>query len=314
MGERVYHTLWEDQFTADKSRFLIDQMMEKEDFNKKLVALKVDFACQNKLIILMIRELAQAIRQAGGSAFLTDSNYIDGNGQPQAVEGHFIAHENGFSLERTGCPVIMADGLRGREVTYIPVKSKYMKRVRIATAIMEADLVISFTEITDHKRILEDIVLGSASRSGKMQIASKSKVYVEQDQCTSCGKCYQACGHKAIAFNPENKAEILDQCVICGRCLGVCQEDAIKPANDEVEAIRYVKIMEYAQAMLKGRPHYHIAFQYKGFIEEEGIRFFTSEDPLALDQAVADFLGVKENEDWERALSYGEKLGLGKRN
>ena len=58
----------------------------------------------------------------------------------------------------------------------------------------------------------------------------------------------------------DGKASIdHDKCVGCGRCLAVCPRDAIVPSVAHAAGILSCKISEYAYAVVKDRPNFHIS-------------------------------------------------------
>ena len=71
---------------------------------------------------------------------------------------------------------------------------------------------------------------------------------------------YKICAHGAISYDEQGKAYIdHDKCVGCGRCIGICNFDAIKSPNDEAVDILNKKMTEYAYAVVKDRPQFHIS-------------------------------------------------------
>ena len=144
-----------------------------------------------------------------------------------------------------------------------------------------------------------------------------------------------------------------EKCKGCGRCIGACSFDAIRNDNDNATEVMCCKMAEYALAVLKGRPHFHISLvvDVSPNCDCHGendvpilpdIGMFASFDPIALDQACADacqkqtpvpnsqlsdnlarpgwnfhhdhWLDSNPNVRWEETLIHGEKIGLGTRS
>lgn len=62
------------------------------------------------------------------------------------------AAENGFNLYTCGCPVIIADGLKGTDEAVVPLTgTDYVKNARIGRAVMDADIVISLNHFKGHE-------------------------------------------------------------------------------------------------------------------------------------------------------------------
>jgi len=160
--------------------------------------------------------------------------------------------------------------------------------------------------------------------------------------------CRKNCAHDAISFDENRKAEIdHNKCVGCGRCIGACNFDAVNPMGDETNDILNCKIAEYAYAVLKDRPQFHISLvvdvsPYCDCHAENDIPIvpdvgmFASFDPVALDVACADavnrqpvlsgsllskkpqdhhdhFTDTHPETNWQSCIDHAVKIGLGRR-
>ena len=139
-----------------------------------------------------------------------------------------------------------------------------------------------------------------------------------------------------------------DKCVCCGRCLAVCPKDASEPST-----AKSCKIAEYAYAVVKDRPAFHISLicDVSPFCDCHAendipiipdVGMLASFDPVALDQACVDlcnqmpvcegsrldkhrksFGATDPNQEyfhlnhpdaeWEAGLIHAEEIGLGTR-
>ena len=61
------------------------------------------------------RAVADVVREQGGKPFLTDCNTLYPGYRKNAIDHMYCAQVNGFNWMTTGCPVIIADGLRGTD-------------------------------------------------------------------------------------------------------------------------------------------------------------------------------------------------------
>ena len=157
----------------------------------------------------------------------------------------------------------------------------------------------------------------------------------------------------AISYGEDGKAFIDPAiCKGCGRCIGACAFDAIENQNEDAFEMLDRRMAEYAYAVCKGRPHFHIsiATDISPNCDCHGendapilpnVGMFASFDPVAIDQAAVDMcqkmppipnsqLGNNlAKEDWhhhhdvfldsnpdvhyKETLEQAEKIGLGTR-
>jgi MinD superfamily P-loop ATPase len=61
----------------------------------------------------------------------------------------------------------------------------------------------------------------------KEDVTLLSPMAVDQEKCTSCGKCVHACKYNALALIKQNVLFFKNLCHICGACTIVCPENAI---------------------------------------------------------------------------------------
>ena len=332
------------------------------DMEKKFVAIKMHFGEPGNMSFLRpnyAKVVADVVKSLGGRPFLTDCNTLYVGRRKHALEHMDAAYENGFSPFSTGCHVIIADGLKGTDDVEVPVVGgEYVKNAKIGRAIMDADVFISLSHFKGHESTgfggaLKNIGMGCGSRAGKMEQHASGKPIVTAKKCRSCGSCIKECAHGAISFGEDRKAQIdHNKCVGCGRCLGRCNFDAIRnptsSANDDLNR----KMVEYAKAVVDGRPNFHISLvmDISPYGDCHGdndapilpdVGMFASFDPVALDQACADaclaqqplpgsllaehlcdpnfcrcgdhFIDTTPESRWESALEHAEKIGLGSR-
>jgi uncharacterized protein len=280
------------------------------DYKGKLVALKLHFGEPGNLAFLRpnyVARVASIIGAAGGLPFLTDANTLYSGRRSDAVNHLRSASENGFNRLSTGCDVVIADGLRGNDCRAIEIGQKRVKRAMIGAAIAEADIVISLShfkghELTGFGGALKNLGMGSGSVAGKREMHADSKPEIVGEKCVGCGDCAAACAQSAIAIDAGRKAVIdYSKCVGCGQCIVTCVHDAAVAGSDSVSCQE--KIAEYALAVLKGKPHFHVSFVMNvspncdcwghndaAIVPDIGI--LASKDPVALDRACFDLVNA----------------------
>jgi uncharacterized Fe-S center protein len=333
------------------------------DFNQKYTAIKIHFGEPGNLAFLrpnFSKVVADRIKALGGMPFLTDCNTLYVGQRNQALNHLDAANENGYWPLSTGCQNIIADGIRGTDDIDVPVNGGvYCKSAHIGRAIMDADIVVSLNhfkghELTGFGGAIKNIGMGSGSRAGKMAMHNDGKPQVDKAACIGCKICSRFCAHGAISFS-GNKASIdHDKCVGCGRCIGACSKDAISSDSGSSNLALNCKMVEYAKAVLEGRPNFHINIvnQVSPYCDCHGesdaavipdIGIFAGFDPVAVDKACIDavnaapgistsiwgskehthhdecghgdhFTDIHPSTDWRSQMSHAEKIGLGTGN
>lgn len=80
---------------------------------------------------------------------------------------------------------------------------------------------------------------------------------VDEDNCTGCGKCEEACNFNAIVLIKERPLVLPDMCHSCGGCVRACPEKVIYEVQKEIGTIEegYGDGIVYAGGRLKiGQP------------------------------------------------------------
>ncbi|MBR2044467.1 MAG: DUF362 domain-containing protein [Clostridia bacterium] len=283
--------------------------IDKLDLNGKFVAIKIHFGEMGNLAFIRpnyAKALADVITELGGKPFLTDCNTLYPGSRKNAIEHLYTAWENGFSPLSAGCPVIIADGLKGTDEVEVKVEGgEYVKSAKIGHAIMDADVYISLSHFKGHENAgfggaVKNTGMGCGSRAGKMEQHNSGKPQVFRDRCKGCMLCQKQCAHGAISYDQGRIAHIdVNKCVGCGRCIGGCNFDAIENINYSANFELNCKMAEYAKAVVSGRPQFHI-----NMVQDispncdchpdndapilPDIGMFVSNDMIALDRACAD--------------------------
>ena len=341
------------QNMLQKVKMLLNEAgFDKLPLENKLVALKIHFGEYGNLAFIRPNYAAvivKMVKEKGGKPFLTDANTLYKGRRSNAIDHLQTAYENGFSPLTTGCHVVIADGLKGTEQKEIEINQQHCKTAKIGAAVANADVIISINHFKGHEMAgfggaLKNIGMGSGSVAGKMQMHSDSKPVINVDNCTGCEVCVQNCAQEAINLNADNIAEITyEKCTGCGQCVALCQYGAPEAPGNAKHMQE--KIMEYALAVLKDKPHFHVNFimdvspncdcwHYNDVPIVPNIGILASSDPVALDRACADMVNkapvvsnsvIGQNEhanndrfgmvfptiDWRVGINYAEAIGVG---
>jgi len=120
--------------------------IEQIDFKGKFSAIKIHFGEPGNLAYLRpnySKVIADVIKSLGGRVFLTDCNTLYVGRRKDALEHLDAAYENGYNPFTTGCQIIIGDGLKGTDESYVPVPvGEYVKEAKIGRAVMDADIII----------------------------------------------------------------------------------------------------------------------------------------------------------------------------
>ena len=308
---KVYFTSFKTSFTENLmqklARLVKTAGIETIDFQDHYAAIKIHFGEYGNQAFLRpnyAKVIADIVKEQGGKPFLTDCNTLYVGSRKNAVDHLETAYMNGFTPYATGCPVIIADGLKGTDEALVPVDGEYIKEAKVGRALMDADILISLTHFKGHEATgfggaLKNIGMGCGSRAGKMQQHASGKPAINEDVCRGCHRCAKECGSDAITYVNKKAVIDYDKCKGCGRCIGACSFDAVYNPNSSANELLDRKMAEYAQAVCHGRPHFHIALVQDispncdchgendaAILPDIGM--FASFDPVALDQACAD--------------------------
>ena len=360
MPSTVYYTDLRTGFNnslLDKlTRLIREAGIGTIDFKNHYAAIKMHFGEPGNLAFLRpnwAKCVSDEVKRLGGKPFLTDCNTLYVGGRKNALDHLDSANLNGFNPLTTGCQIIIADGLKGTDEVDVPVDGNYVKKAHIGRAVMDADIFISLNHFKGHEATgfggaLKNIGMGCGSRAGKMDMHSQGKPVADAGKCIGCRRCERICAHAAPSFE-NGKCHIdLTKCVGCGRCIGVCPVDAISEGVSNSNEILNCRMMEYAKAVLQGRPCFHISIAVDispncdCHAENDApitnnVGLFASFDPVALDQACADavnampenrlsmlaeakehtgdhFHDIHPDTSWKQGLEYAESIGLGTRD
>jgi uncharacterized Fe-S center protein len=327
------------------------------DFEKKMVAIKIHFGEPGNVAYLrpnFAAVIVKMLKKKDAIPFLTDCNTLYSGRRSNGIAHLESAFENGYNPLTTGCPIVIADSIKGTEYRDIEVNLECCNSARIGSAIADSDVVISVNhfkghEITGFGGALKNLGMGSASAGGKLFLHSGASPKIFEENCSGCRICERFCSQGAVAVGADKKAHIhFEKCTGCGQCIAVCQYDAARPATDASSDIVNKRIAEYAYAVVKDKPAFHINFiidvspncdcwNFNDYPLVPNIGIAASFDPVALDQACADMVKaapalpqsvIYQNHDndhcgedkfkmahpdtnWQAGIDHAVKIGLG---
>ena len=338
------------------ARLLLSAGMDKIDFKDKYVAIKIHFGELGNMAYLRpgyARVVVDLVKDMGGKPFLTDANTMYVGSRKNALDHLETAYINGFTPYSTGCHVIIADGLKGTDEVAVPVRGgEYVQNAMIGRAIMDADIVISLNHFKGHEEAgfggaIKNLGMGCGSNQGKRDMHSDGRPTVDPEKCVACGACANICAHDGPQIDEKTGKMHINwvNCMGCGRCVDVCPMEAIYHSHGDAVRMLNYKMVEYAKAVVDGRPNFHISLvrdvsPYCDCHAENDlpivpdVGMFASFDPVALDLACADavnrqpvnpgsrlekmkkpgldhFTADFPISDWRSQIEHGKKIGLG---
>lgn len=332
-----------DESLSEKARkvYLAAGLQEKlspEDF----VALKIHFGEKNNsghIQPAWLRGLAREIGKKTPRAFLTDSNTLYVGARSNSVDHIHLAWTHGFRPEVISLPVIIADGLIGRDKDEAVGRHGRVKAAKIASAILASDALVGLTHVTGHLQTgigasIKNLGMGCASRAGKLDQHSVVHPRVNPKSCRDCGLCSEFCPAEAIVQAEGHVVIDGPKCIGCGECMVVCKFGAIRVSWDEDTRRVQEKVAEYA---LLVKRHFGEKVVFLNFLIKvtkdcdcmakdqprivEDIGLLASRDPVAVDKAAADLVLERSrgrdvfragyDVDWSVQFAHGEAIGLG---
>lgn len=339
----------------------LERLIEKAGFaglvdKGDLVAIKLHFGERGNLAYLRpqyIRRIVGKLKGYGGKPFLTDANTLYVGSRANAVDHLETAIENGFDYAIVGAPLIIADGLNGKDYVNVEVNLQHFKEVKIGSAAVHADALIAVTHFKGHEATgfggtLKNLGMGLGSRAGKQMQHSDLLPNVDQEKCIGCTRCTKYCPAGAIEVI-DKKAQIdRDKCIGCGECTVSCNSQSIGINWKTTADVIQEKIAEFTAGVLKDKQGKAGFITFVTQVSPDcdccawndlpivgDIGVLASKDPIAIDQAAVDLINkapgvlgsrledvqstdkfrqIHPSVDWSVQLAYGEKIGLGTRN
>jgi uncharacterized Fe-S center protein len=307
---------------------------------KDIVAVKTHFGEENTrgyVRPLYFKAFAHLLKTKGAVPFLTETSTLYRGNRTNAVEHIHHAYNHGFTLEKTGMPIIIADGLVGDEEVQVEIPGKLYKKVGIASFMVKASAVVMVSHFTGHMlsgfgAALKNMGMGCSSRKGKLIQHSTAQPSVEQKKCTGCGECIKWCPADAIAL-VDKKAQIdNNKCIGCGECLAVCRFDAVAYNWSETYENIQQKIVEHAMGVAEANKGKIIYFNFLNRITKDcdcmskyekimpDVGVLISFDPVAIDAASLDLAEQFGGKKWSQMtfdipykiqIDYSRELGFG---
>lgn len=277
----------------------------------ELIAIKVHFGEKGNtgfINPIYTREIVSSLKKKGCKPFLTDTNTLYVGTRANSVDHLETALAHGFGYATTGAPLIIADGLTGKNYLEVKIEGVHLKSVRIAGDIYNADGLLALSHFKGHGLTgfggaIKNLGMGLGSRSGKYIMHQGAIPSIDEEACIKCMDCVEWCPADAIIITPEESRIDPELCIGCGECKVTCTHGAVEVKGSSTTRELQEKMAEYALGGIKGKEKRMGYFNFllditpdcdcvgwsdRPLVPDQG--FLYSDDPVAIDQASLDLV------------------------
>ncbi len=281
------------------------------------------------------KEIAAWLIAKGVKPFIFDTTVLYSGGRRTATDSLKTAADHGYTADFLGCPVIIADGMEGKDVVSIPAGYKHFETVQVGSVFDKAEGFIIFSHFKGHMVSLfggaiKNISMGFASRAQKQRMHSDYHPVLNETKCTRCGICADICPTKAASISdPCYPCYDLEKCIGCAQCIAICPELALEIFWDSDITVFQEKLVETAAAVWKKIQGKTIVINALLNIVEEcdclpgknpvigqDIGFIGGYNPVEVDAESLKITGtdifekVHPGIPWQRQFSYAREIGF----
>ncbi len=206
---------------------------------------------------LYTREIVRWLRESGIKPFVFDTTVLYSGGRRTGEESLKTAADHGFTETTLGCPVLIGDGMDGRDVLEIPSGYRHFSMVQVAGIIRKANGFVIFSHFKGHIEAafggaIKNISMGFASRAQKQRMHADAHPRLRKRKCTRCGVCAEVCPTGAAVLPLEAEPVYdLKTCIGCSQCIAFCPQMALKIIWGTDVKIFQERLVETAAALWK---------------------------------------------------------------
>lgn len=281
------------------------------------------------------REIVRWLAAQGMKPFVFDTSVLYSGGRRLGKDSLETAMSHGYTRDFLGCPVIIADGLDGRDIIDIPAGYKHFETVQVASLTEKVDGFVIFSHFKCHLAAgfggaVKNISMGFASRAQKQRMHSDVKPILNRKKCTKCGVCVEVCPTGAAQIvEGEHPTYDPDVCIGCAQCIAQCPEMALRILWGSDHEAFQEKLIETAAAVWKviGAKTVLInalirisaecdCLPGKVDIVADDMGFLAGRHPVAIDRDSVSRVGADiitrahAHLPWQRQFSYAQEIGF----
>jgi uncharacterized Fe-S center protein len=251
---------YDDSMPGKLERLLREAGLSNYFSPREWVAVKTHFGSEGAHRIVrpvFLRKVVEGLKGIGAKPCVVDTVRIKGLDYLEA------ANQNGINHLSVGAPVVLADGLYGKD--NIMVKAgEILGEIAVASLIHDIPAMVVCSHVKGHINsgyagAIKNVAMGGVSSShrhcgwkcgrGAMHTLGEGDLVWDSEKCELCYQCAEVCPLDAIVFEEEDEL-VWDgnTCWRCGRCVRVCQSEAIAMPGDDERFLR--SLAEAAKAVL----------------------------------------------------------------
>ena len=225
-----------DDTLPAKFQRMLKRLNLKSKFDGQRVAIKMHVGGHlgySTIHPIFVRTLVSAVKQAGGSPFITDGSFSVGG-----------AKNRGYTEEVLGAPIYPVAGAKDKYYYEKATNYRSLKKVQVAGNIADADAMIVLSHGKGHGQCgfggaIKNIAMGCVTVDTRGWIHSLMDTEFKWDAkaCTHCYVCRENCPAGAIHFNESGEFQVFSHhCRYCMHCADSCPARAI---SIDLNSIRY---------------------------------------------------------------------------
>lgn len=307
---------WTSKEEIGQGLLSIWQRIETPDFITKdeFLAIKLTFgeeATTGYIKAEWLSSLIGVLKQKSEHVFIIETNTLYRERRSNAIGHLHVADSHGYNMQRLGIPIIIADGLKGRDSKNVSILGDHFESVKLARGVCESDALLCLSHVTGHLQTgfagaIKNLGMGCAARAGKLLQHSRSLPEITVEKCVGCSECMKICPANAIGIKRKKAILVKERCIGCGECTIVCTTGAIEIKYDENTVKLQEKMVEYALGVknaLNARIScinflYNVTKNCDCMSKNESplvpdVGIIGGVDPVAVDRAALDIIGIE---------------------